>query len=362
MPAKTVIFLIGSALTYVLGLFVLRQSRKWGFLDHPGERKLQKEPVPYGGGLLIFGGILLQVLLALLVYLTLHTTFRQYFPEVHFDAIFKDVKGPAIFLGALAMLGLGLWDDLSQLSPFKKLFLQALVTLLVLVCGKMSMSFFVPIPWLGLVGTTLWVLLITNAFNLIDNMDGYCGGVSLVVLGLHLLLLNQAGHFMVEMVSLVCMASVFAFLCFNKPPAKLYLGDSGSHFLGFLIAMLSVLSTYHREGQEIVSVLTPLFILAVPLFDVASVVWIRIKNKKPWYIGDRNHFSHRLLALGLSETQSLGVILGLTMLCGLGGLMLQYVSHLVALMIFAFMVLVFLLIYRFESWSLRKNEQGEVKP
>jgi len=356
MPAKLIIFIIGSVLTYALGLFILRFSKKLKFLDRPSEdRKIQPKAVPYGGGLLIFLGILSQVLLGLGIYILFQETFQVWFPGVHFDAVLNDPKGLSIFLGSIAMLILGGVDDVKQLSPRTKLIVQLSVTAFVLWWGKMSMSFFLPVPWIGFLGTMFWVVLITNAFNLIDNMDGYCGGVSLVVLGLHIILLNQAGHLMVELVCCACFASLLGFMWYNKPPAKLYLGDSGSYFLGFLISMLSVLSTYYRDGQSLAGSLTPILILAVPLFDVATVLWIRTKLKKSWFKGDLNHFSHRLLDLGLSPAQSLGLILTLSLVCGLGGLMLQHLSELMAVAVFIQVLIILWVIHLLERASRSKS-------
>lgn len=348
MPAKISIFIFGAVITWLLGFVVIKLAHRFQFLDQPGGRKVHDSAVPYGGGLMIFLGCLIQSAVYLLIYLLFQQDFQGWFPGVHFDATIKDPKGLAIFFGALAMLILGAVDDRVGLPAGKKLLLQILITTLTLWFGKMSMSFFVPIPWLGFLGTLFWVILITNAFNLIDNMDGLCGGVSLVTLALHIILLNHAGHLMVEMASLVCLSSVFAFLLFNKPPAKLYLGDSGSYFLGFLIAMLSVMATYYREGQSLAGILTPVLILAVPLFDVATVLWIRTKLGLPWLQADRNHFSHRLLALGLNEWQSLGVILMLSLVCGLGGILLSYLGNTLAWLVFCQCVMVLLVIHFLE--------------
>lgn len=355
MPAQAVIFVVGAFLCWGLGFYILKLSHCFNFLDHPGGRKQQSVPIAYGGGLLIFFGCLLQILIALSVYLSSNELFQAWFPEVHFDAILKEPKGLATFIGACSMLILGTWDDLRHLNPKIKLGAQIIIVSFVLWWGEMSMSFFLPIPWLGFIGTCIWVVLITNAFNLIDNMDGLCGGVSLITLALHLVLLHQGGHWMLGAVSLICMSSVCAFMFYNLPPARLYLGDSGSYFLGFLIAMLSVLSTYYHEGQSMAGILTPILILAVPLFDVITVLWIRTKNRKPWFVGDRNHFSHRLLDLGLSQMQSLLLILALSLACGLGGLLLPYVNDTMVVLIFAQTLIVLWVIHLLERASRKKS-------
>ena len=358
MPAKISIFVFGAVITWLLGFLVIKIALRFHFLDQPGGRKVQSSAIPYGGGLMIFIGCILQSAVCLVIYLLNQQTFQSWFPGVHFDAIIKDPKGWSIFLGAFSMLVLGAIDDRIGISASKKLIFQILITALTLWFGEMSMSFFVPVPWLGFLGTLFWVILITNAFNLIDNMDGLCGGVSLITLGLHVILLNHAGHLMVEVASIVCMSSVFAFLLFNKPPARLYLGDSGSYFLGFLIAMLSVLATYYREGQSLAGILTPLLILAVPLFDVATVLWIRTKSGQPWFQADRNHFSHRLLSLGLNEWQSLAVILMLSLVCGLGGLLLGYLSNMLAWLVFCQCIMILFVIHFLERAGQNK-EMGD---
>ena len=293
-------------------------------MDHPSDRKLQVQPVAYGGGflfllgLLSWGGIIFFAhLLGLLTWL---------FPNqsIVLDVLIHSSRAWFCGLGLLGMLCLGFVDDLWQLSPRTKFILQLVLVTSVVVGGDLRMSFFVQWSWVGYLGTILWVVLITNAFNLIDNMDGYSVVVTLVTLLVHGIILHVHGHFLIALVCGMALGPVLAFAKWNLPPAKMYLGDAGSLSLGYFVAVLSVVSTYYHEGQSVTSILTPLLMLAIPLFDVATVMFIRFRLKKPYFEGDRNHFSHRLLKLGLSVPQALTVIFLLTATTGVAAIVLQH--------------------------------------
>jgi UDP-GlcNAc:undecaprenyl-phosphate GlcNAc-1-phosphate transferase len=324
IPTYLFIILAGWWLCSRLAKFVYRASLRFGYLDHPGDRKPQANPVPYGGGfvfllgLLCWGVILLFAHgVGLLAWLFPH---HSLLPRVLIHSSSAVLFG----VGLVGMLCLGFLDDLWQLSPRVKLITQLLLVTWVVAMGDLRMSFFVEWSWLGYLGTILWVVLITNAFNLIDNMDGYSVIVTLVTLMVHGIILHGHGHFLMALVCCMALGPVLAFAQWNRPPAKMYLGDAGSLSLGFFVAMLSVASTYYHDGQSVISILTPLLVLAIPLFDVATVMFIRYRLKKPYFLGDHNHFSHRLLKLGLSVPQALAVIFLLTSTTGLAAIVLQH--------------------------------------
>jgi UDP-GlcNAc:undecaprenyl-phosphate GlcNAc-1-phosphate transferase len=153
----------------------------------------------------------------------------------------------------------------------------------------------------------------------------------------------------------MALGPVLAFGKWNCPPARMYLGDAGSLSLGFFIAILSVVSTYYHEGQSVISILTPLLILAIPLFDVATVMFIRFRLKKPYFLGDQNHFSHRLLRLGLSVPQALMVIFLLTAITGVAAVVLQHSNAWEGLFLLLQVLMILMVVLVLESRDLNKT-------
>lgn len=344
IPAHIVIILIGLWLGKILSqrFFVLFSC--WGYLDLPNGRKHQSKPVPYGGGFVFFcswcvwGAAL--VILELLGVFSLCFDQAQLVPAV----LLSSVRSWGILFGFVSMLILGFLDDIFDLKPSLKLMVQLLVVSLSVVISDIGMTFFVAWPMLGSLVTILWIVLITNAFNLIDNMDGYAVVVALITLFGHAIVLLVNGQYLISFVCSMAIGPLMSFLAWNRPPAKMYMGDAGSLSLGYLIAVLSVVSTYYRDGQAEVAILTPLVMLAVPLFDVVTVMWIRYRTGSPLFLGDRRHFSHRLLDLGLSIREALAVIGLLTMICCAAAVLMQVLGGwgnlLVLFQVFMVLVLV----------------------
>ncbi|MEO1236320.1 MAG: MraY family glycosyltransferase, partial [Planctomycetota bacterium] len=179
-----------------------------------------------------------------------------------------------------------------------------------------------------------WVVVVTNAMNFLDNMDGLAAGVGLVAGGLYLAATLIGGQWFVAALAALLCGALAGFLVFNLPPARLYLGDGGSLVVGLLLAVISVRTTYVAppegalaaagsvSGGAWFGVLMPVLVLAVPLYDFVSVTLIRVSRGQSPLRGDHNHFSHRLRRRGLSVRATLGVILLATVATGLGGVML----------------------------------------
>lgn len=349
------IFITGCSIAAVLTPVCIHFSKKYGYIDIPNERKLHNKAVPYGGGVAIFLSLSVMVIIAFFVLASqaLHDKIAMYIDGY---VILRDERIVAIISGAVAIFVLGIVDDLIEFSAKIKLTLQIIIISAVLYFSSLSMSFFVYEPVIGFIGTMLWVVLITNAFNLLDNMDGLCSGVSLLTLAFHFILLLSFGQYVVACLTVMVSAPLFIFFLYNKPSAKVYLGDAGSLMLGYIIAILSVLSTYYREGQHLSSILTPLIILAIPLYDVATVMVIRLKLKQPFFKADKNHFSHRLLKLGMSPAQSLSAILALSAITGISSLLIIKSSNIQAILILLQVLLVFVVVTLLEWISSRQKK------
>ena len=157
--------------------------------------------------------------------------------------------------------------------------------------------------------TMLWILTVINAFNFMDNMNGLCAGLGAIGAAAFGTIAAVSGQYLVALVAWLICGALLGFLPYNFPRARAFLGDAGSHLVGFLLAVLAILPHfYNRHDPRHWLVIAPLLVLAVPLADLVWVVILRTRLKKPFYIGDTNHLSHRLVRLGLSKTAAVLLI------------------------------------------------------
>lgn len=260
---------------------IFRESAlRFGILDRPdGALKTQKEPVPYLGGLAVLGAVLIPVAI-----------FLQ----------FSDTL-MGLLLAAILVVLLGLIDDIGRLSPRIKLLVQVIAVFLMLKSGiRIRVAFLPPIVSVGL--TFLWMLLLTNGFNLIDVMDGLAAGVASVsAVALSVIFFLQ-GNRMGVILCLSLAGALAGFLRFNRPPAQIYLGDAGSLFLGFLLGGLALDADYTLRNP--VGWLSAVAIFAVPLFEIAFISYLRLRRGASILAGSRDHFSLRLRKWRLSTGQT----------------------------------------------------------
>lgn len=308
--------LLAAALTAVLRRLALR----WDVLDHPGGRKDHGVPVPLLGGVAIVVSIYVMAAGHALALLPLEQFGLDDLERAMAEALGDGSRGKlaGILAGGLVILALGLVDDLRNLNPWLKLGGQiAAATLLVL--SDVRLEFFVlSNPIASALATIFWVVLLTNAMNFLDNMDGLCGGVS-VIAALSFFLCVVPFEPLVRFLILVFAGAVTGFLYHNLSPARIYMGDAGAMFCGYFLATIAVLGTFHVEGTPRIAVAAPVLALAVPLFDMASVLVIRWRAGAPLMRGDRRHFSHRLVDLGMSPRQAVEFIYLVAAIIGLGG-------------------------------------------
>lgn len=222
----------------------------------------------------------------------------------------RSLELAAIFVGAIGMLLVGLWDDKHESRPAGKFICQLAVAALVAASGA-RITLFVPSTLFSFAITILWILTVINAFNFMDNMNGLCGGLGAIgafYFGL-VAALAPVPQYLVALIAFLTCGALVGFLPYNFPRAKSFLGDSGSHLVGYLLAVLAILPHFYTpQSGHTLAVLTPLLILAVPLGDLVWVVILRTRMGKPFYVGDTNHLSHRLAKLGLSRTHAVLVI------------------------------------------------------
>jgi len=308
-PIDAYVFAVGGGfLTTALAVpFWRAWCRRIRLVDDPGHRKIHREPIPLAGGLAVLTGILIPLGVAALAVL------GQWLGPATTDPMAYGVArraGQMLALagGALGVVVIGWWDDRYELSPRRKLAGQLLVATLVAASG-IRVTLFVPNLWFSYAVTILWLVTLMNACNFMDNMNGLCGGIGVIGAFCFAWKAAVAGQFLVASMAFLGCGALAGFLPYNFPRASVFLGDAGSHLVGYLLGILAILPHFYTVDHPArLAVLNPLLILAVPLADLVSVVVIRWRAGRPVYVGDTNHFSHRLVRRGLSPTTAVLVL------------------------------------------------------
>ena len=244
-------------------------------------------------------------------------------------ALFRLVQlrfpGPvsAALAGAAIMFALGLVDDLFELKAQHKFLAEIAVALLVIELGVVTTLF--PHPLLNFAFTFLWILAIPNAFNLLDNMDGLAGGIGLIAASFMAIHFFADRQLFLHQLGLVLAAALLGFLIFNFKPARIYLGDSGSLLVGYLLAVLAVLGSRKAGTSLFVTIVFPVVLLALPIFDTVMVsITRKLRGQSP-FLGGKDHLSHRLVMLGMSDRQAVALLYAIALALGLSTLLLRNV-------------------------------------
>ena len=292
---------------FLTTLLALPLWRKWclrtNLVDDPGHRKIHSAPVPLAGGFAVLTGILLP-LLAGAVLLKLDIVKISAAGLITHGIDRRAVELAVIALGALAITLLGWLDDKHELAALPKFIGQILIAVAVAVACK-RITLFVHSDVFSYVITVLWLLTVITAFNFRDNMNGLCAGLGAIGAFLFALIAAANGEYLVAITGFLMCGALVGFLPWNFPNARAFLGDAGSHLVGYLLAVMAILPHFYtKQNPHPFAVLSPLLVLAVPLLDLVQVVLFRTLNKKPFWIGDTNHLSHRLTRAGVNRTKT----------------------------------------------------------
>lgn len=326
-------------------------GRRRALLDSSGAAGHAKtlRPIPNIGGVAIFWSVVAPLLAGILAInsgvasgLLEGSRFAEAL-ALHAPGIRAQTPMALALLACLAVLhAVGLLDDRRALGVLPKLLAMLAAALVMAVGFDVRMLTLLDAtvggPWLSIVITVLWFVVITNAMNFMDNMDGLAAGVGAISGSLFLVATLINGQWFVAATIALLVGALAGFLVFNFPRkggATIFMGDGGSLVLGFLLAFLTVRTTYILPAaadspavQTVDSgawyaVFMPLCVLAVPLYDLVSVSLIRLSEGRSPFVGDQRHFSHRLRARGLSPVQTLAVICGCAAITGIGGVLLS---------------------------------------
>ncbi len=307
-------YLLAFSTALFASLFVTRIVREWakrkGWVDKPdGKRKLHSHPIPRVGGL----GLYLALVMGLVPIAFLHTAVADYMLQN------QRPLGFVLALSGLMML-VGLWDDLQNVVAWKKFAVQSLVAILCWMAGFRILEVWagdhVHLWWvLSLPLTILWVVGITNAFNLIDGIDGLAAGAALFAT-LSMLVVSVVGNLALSAVLLSALAgAILGFLRFNFNPASIFLGDSGSYLLGFILALLSIRGS--QKSTAAFAIAVPVVALGLPMLDTGLAIARRFVRGKPIFSADRHHIHHLLLNRGLKPRHAAVLLYGISGIFGL---------------------------------------------
>jgi len=304
------VLIFASALILVLGAtpIVRRIAGRLGMVDRPDARRVHLSPVPLLGGIAIYAGFIVALLL--------------------FGEGWVVSQAISILVGATIVSFLGIWDDRWGVRPVMKLLGQAIAAGIVILSG-VQVSF-LPNQALNLFITFLWMLGITNALNLLDNMDGLSGGVGAVAAAFFLLLAALNGQYLVASLSAALLGVCVGFLVYNFNPASIFMGDAGSMFLGFVLAAVGIKLRFPNH-PNVITWMIPVVVLGLPIFDTTLIVVSRLRRGiNPLTNPGKDHVSHRLVSLGLSQRQAVILLYGVCCALGLVGLLIMHASLLPA--------------------------------
>jgi UDP-GlcNAc:undecaprenyl-phosphate/decaprenyl-phosphate GlcNAc-1-phosphate transferase len=324
--------IVAFVLTFISVPFVKKLAFKIGALDHPEKRRVHKNPTPNIGGLAIFFGFIVCL--------------------VVFTDPTREVFG--LIFGATLMLIMGYIDSMLGLRAVPKLISQ-IIAAFVLVSFGVNIDF-ISNPTnglfeLGLLSvpiTILWIVGITNAINIIDGLDGLAAGVVTISCGTLAVISYLTGRYEILPLALFLGFSSAAFLPYNFYPAKIFMGDAGSQFLGFSLAAISIMGTL--KSATLLSLFVPVLALGIPIFDTISAIIRRLKNKRSIVEADREHLHHLFLDYGYGQTKAVLIIYGLNILFGIVAIVSSQVNKVQSLILFA-LSLAFMLFVRINIFN-----------
>lgn len=319
MSSMIAVFLLSLTLVFLLTPLVARAAVRWRVLDKPSDRKVHKRPIPRAGGVAVGAAFIV----------TLSAAIAAHWSGLSAQPI--DPRMGVLLLGGILTLALGLTDDVRGISARWKLAAQVGIALLSFAGGIQIERVFLPpfghieVGWLSMPLTVFWFLLILNALNLIDGLDGLASGIALFV-ALTLLIVWQSPSNLVVAMALAALAgATLGFLRYNFHPASIFLGDSGSYFLGYNLAALSMMASMKSEAA--IAILIPIIALGVPVMDALWAPVRRFILGQRIFTPDRDHIHHRLLKLGYTHRRAVLMLYGITVLMGLVALSLVHARN-----------------------------------
>jgi UDP-GlcNAc:undecaprenyl-phosphate GlcNAc-1-phosphate transferase len=316
--------------SYTATVIRRQQSIRSGFMDIPFGRKDHNKATPLGGGQAMWLAFLLTIMVG---YAAAYASSRGWHPWWLPSVVSQEARGildkfPKVLLilaCGTGMMILGWIDDRKDLPPGPKLLAQIVLASIV-VAGGISVTVFISSKLIAGIVTVVWIVTVVNAFNFLDNMDGLCAGIAMAAGAVFTAVALMTGQVFVAMMLLAYLGVLGGFLIFNFPPASIFMGDAGSFFTGYMLAILTVVFTFRENPEPIYTIFIPILILIVPLFDMTYVVGMRLIKRQPLSVGDHNHISHRLISLGMTPRLAAVTIYLMTFCTALAAVMLRWMG------------------------------------
>lgn len=329
------------AITLVATPLARKISEKVGAIDYPKARGMHNKPMPRMGGVAIVLGFMVTVLVL-----------------YRFDTTMDLKQFAGFVVGAVIIVVLGMLDDIKNLSAKLKFCVQIVAALIVIFSGTRInlvmwpvttylQTFSVPI-------TLLWIVGVTNAVNLIDGLDGLAAGVSSIASLCLMVLCIMTGSSTAVMLTAALAGACLGFLPRNFNPAEIFMGDSGSTFLGFVLAVTSILGVF--KGYAILALIVSMLCLGLPVFDTIFAMLRRIAKHKPIMEADRGHLHHRLIDRGFSQKQAVLILYGISLLCGLLAIFISFKDSRTIVVVLLMVIVLSFVIYYFNAHVKNKNQ------
>ena len=315
-------FVLAFITAYVVTPYSMRLAKRVNAMDMPSERRINKVPMPRLGGLAIIAGFFVSTIY---LFVTMELENKGVLAEYHWKVV-------GLFVGIIVIGLVGFIDDCKGLHPLLKLFGQTIAAVIVMAFGVTIGDFNIPgldklIELNGIVEyiiTWFWIVGITNAINLTDGLDGLSSGITLIACVSLLIIFASNDSPLISILLITALAGgIVGFLPFNYNPARTYMGDSGSNFLGFAISIISILGV--AKTYTIIVIIAPLIVLALPIFDTGFAVIRRIvkgKSIKAIFEPDRGHLHHRLMAKGYTQREAVFILYGIATTLGMFAIIL----------------------------------------
>lgn len=321
-------------LTPVMGRLALSKN----VLDYPDSiHKTHSQPVPYLGGIAILLGVVLITYLAILL--------SDFNSKVFWLA--SSLLGPAVAMGLI-----GLWDDIKKLPPLPRFVGQTIAATVIAVTLVLNNNLGNPtgLMYFDVFVTILWIVGICNSINFFDNVDGGAAGTTVVSTCALTVITIFNGQTLIASLSLVVSGATLGFLIWNKPPAKIYMGDAGALFLGVILAILTI-RLRPDSDSTLISFLVPILLVAVPILDTSVAVISRLRRKISPFRGGKDHLSHRLIRSGISRKIAVVLLWSLSVLFALFALIINFVNSKIGLQICSIAILIWIFLFFYFIFS-----------
>ncbi len=346
-------FAVAAVLSYFFTPPVKNFAHKVGAIDVPKDaRRMHKKPIPRLGGLAIYGGFLCSILI-----------FGQ-----------LDETMLCVLLGAAIIVALGIFDDVLALGAKLKFVVQIVAAAIPVCIGDLQIGLFTnlnplsdtPFVHLGILAvpvTIIWIVGITNAVNLIDGLDGLAVGVSSIAAITMLAVALLTGNMPIAITMAALAGACLGFMPYNKNPAKMFMGDTGSTFLGYMLATVSIMGLF--KFYAVISFAVPFLILGLPIFDTANAIIRRVAAGRSPMSPDRGHVHHKLIDMGFNQKQAVAILYAISATLGLTAVVLTSSGEVKAIVLLLAVLAAILvgacIIYGAEHWSKHASENKEDK-